>query len=325
MSKDEQLEFVDSVVELFHPDMNYSDIIGAIKNITATVRGNSEVLWADRKTQLEIDQAAASLAGLTGAQKQILRLGALFERGTSFDAIIDEIKRLLAADKNIQRLGAAPFGTKFNEAMERALKEPTLVDALSWMATRCNEFAVRQALRNVGPANRDANGALWETTFKYDFTELLRNWGIAPECPKGAVAAAPQEPKPFPILLYCPLCHTKHVDEGEFATKPHHTHSCQGFVTDSAGKRRRCGHSWRPAKGPTVGIEHIEGFVNPPTGEELVGKRVRVLNHEPMAGATDTGIVARFDGPYFNKSEERYHVVMGVYELNLKREEFETL
>ncbi len=61
--------------------------------------------------------------------------------------------------------------------------------------------------------------------------------------------------------LYCPVCKTRHIDEGEFATKRHHTHACQGYVDDN-GKRRRCGHVWRPALVPTVGVEALPGFIN---------------------------------------------------------------
>lgn len=61
--------------------------------------------------------------------------------------------------------------------------------------------------------------------------------------------------------LYCPVCRTRHIDEGDFATKRHHTHACQGFVEDN-GKRRRCGHVWRPALTPTVGVEALPGFIN---------------------------------------------------------------
>ncbi len=40
--------------------------------------------------------------------------------------------------------------------------------------------------------------------------------------------------------------------DGEFATKPHHTHACQS-----------CGMVWRPAIGPTVGVQFLPGFKNP--------------------------------------------------------------
>jgi hypothetical protein len=60
-------------------------------------------------------------------------------------------------------------------------------------------------------------------------------------------------PAPVPMLLHCPICQTRHIDEGEFATKEHHTHACQG-----------CGHVWRPAVGPTVDVQFLPGFKNPP-------------------------------------------------------------
>lgn len=57
------------------------------------------------------------------------------------------------------------------------------------------------------------------------------------------------EPKPIPLLLYCPECKGRHVDKGKFATHPHHTHSCQ-----------HCGLTWRPAVVPTVGVQFLPGF-----------------------------------------------------------------
>lgn len=55
--------------------------------------------------------------------------------------------------------------------------------------------------------------------------------------------------QPVPLLLHCPLCNTRHVDKGEFATRPHHTHACQ-----------QCGHVWRPALVFTVGVQFLPGF-----------------------------------------------------------------
>ncbi len=54
---------------------------------------------------------------------------------------------------------------------------------------------------------------------------------------------------PLPLLLHCPLCNARHVDKGVFATKAHHTHACQ-----------QCGHVWRPALVPTVGVQFLPGF-----------------------------------------------------------------
>lgn len=58
---------------------------------------------------------------------------------------------------------------------------------------------------------------------------------------------------PIPILLWCPECGGRHVDVGEFAFKPHHTHSCQ-----------HCGMTWRPAVVDTCGVQFLPGFKNEP-------------------------------------------------------------
>jgi hypothetical protein len=58
-----------------------------------------------------------------------------------------------------------------------------------------------------------------------------------------------ETPAPVEMILSCPMCHTRHVDRGVFATKVHHTHACQG-----------CGHCWRPAVVATVGVQFLPGF-----------------------------------------------------------------
>lgn len=55
----------------------------------------------------------------------------------------------------------------------------------------------------------------------------------------------------IPMILECPKCGYRHIDEGEFATKVHHTHACQ-----------TCGHCWRPAIVCTVGVQFLPGFKN---------------------------------------------------------------
>jgi rubredoxin len=55
------------------------------------------------------------------------------------------------------------------------------------------------------------------------------------------------------MILFCPACGERHVDEGEFATKDHHTHACQS-----------CGFIWRPAIVATTGVQFLPGFKNEP-------------------------------------------------------------
>lgn len=71
---------------------------------------------------------------------------------------------------------------------------------------------------------------------------------------RGARPAGPTQllDAPVQMLLTCPSCGERHVDEGEFATKAHHTHACQS-----------CGMVWRPAIGATVGVRFLPGFRNP--------------------------------------------------------------
>ena len=64
--------------------------------------------------------------------------------------------------------------------------------------------------------------------------------------------------EPIPMLLPCPACGERHIDEGEFVTKPHHTHACQN-----------CGMVWRPAIVHTFGVRFLPGFKNAP---ELPGE-----------------------------------------------------
>ena len=65
------------------------------------------------------------------------------------------------------------------------------------------------------------------------------------------VMPCPECTEPVPIRLECPTCGELHIDEGEFATKPHHTHACQ-----------HCGAVWRPAVVATVGVRFLPGFKN---------------------------------------------------------------
>ncbi|SKB63438.1 hypothetical protein SAMN06295937_1011159 [Sphingopyxis flava] len=55
----------------------------------------------------------------------------------------------------------------------------------------------------------------------------------------------------IPMILHCPDCGARHIDEGEFAEVAHHTHACQ-----------HCGLVWRPAKVNTHGVRFLPGYRN---------------------------------------------------------------
>ena len=52
----------------------------------------------------------------------------------------------------------------------------------------------------------------------------------------------------YSMILACPACHRRHVDEGDYAFEPHRSHACQ-----------YCGTIWRPALVPTVGVAFLPG------------------------------------------------------------------
>ena len=61
--------------------------------------------------------------------------------------------------------------------------------------------------------------------------------------------AEPMEP--IASLILCPRCFFQHIDEGEFATRPHTSHSCQ-----------ECGLTWKQAMIATVGVKFLPGTEN---------------------------------------------------------------
>ena len=58
---------------------------------------------------------------------------------------------------------------------------------------------------------------------------------------------------PIPMLLWCPSCGERHIDEGAFATRSHTSHACQ-----------TCGMVWRPSVEATVGVQFLPGYKNFP-------------------------------------------------------------
>lgn len=66
------------------------------------------------------------------------------------------------------------------------------------------------------------------------------------------------ELKPCPVELFCPQCGEQHIDEGEWATRPHKTHLCLF-----------CKHEWRVSARPTVGVRRIAALPQPITAETV--------------------------------------------------------
>lgn len=78
------------------------------------------------------------------------------------------------------------------------------------------------------------------------------------------------------MLLWCPSCGERHYDEGEFATKEHHTHACQ-----------HCGMVWRPAIGPTFGVRFLPGFKNREEAAELLRRLGELRDGIAVVGHDD--------------------------------------
>ena len=62
------------------------------------------------------------------------------------------------------------------------------------------------------------------------------------------------------LLIHCPRCLKQHIDEGEFATKPHKIHACQF-----------CGLGFAASKEPSVGVQFFSGWKNPGVKTEPTG------------------------------------------------------
>jgi hypothetical protein len=64
-----------------------------------------------------------------------------------------------------------------SEAVDLACKEPTLVDALSWIAVWECERAVYQAKEYFETGKSTASeGKGWDTCFKFCFEEVILKW-----------------------------------------------------------------------------------------------------------------------------------------------------
>lgn len=72
-------------------------------------------------------------------------------------------------------------------------------------------------------------------------------------------------PPPYPVQINCPKCDVLHIDEGEWATRPHKTRQCQG-----------CGHEWRPFEYPTVGVKPDADLT------QWVEDKIAAIEHHPL-------------------------------------------
>lgn len=81
------------------------------------------------------------------------------------------------ASGDAERLAKDSWQFSFSQKLEEALQLPTLAEALSFLALRETERAIRQAFRNARSGERDADGKLWDTMFLHMFRLTIVEYG----------------------------------------------------------------------------------------------------------------------------------------------------
>lgn len=117
----------------------------------------------------------------------------------------------------------------------------------------------------VSPATEGEEVVFWRKSVSDLFTDV-RSLLDTDELWKQFLTLAdrhrPSEAPPvIEMLLWCPECSERHVDEGQWAVNRHHTHACQ-----------HCGHVWRPAVECTRGVRFLPGFRNLADRKPTTGK-----------------------------------------------------
>jgi hypothetical protein len=160
---------------------------------------------------------------------------------------------------------SSPLGTRLLDL----LKEQDVVNLSTVALIDRLEYYVRVLSVVFKPPAQDKIMSIIDDGFRSGIG--LANVAIALETLFGSRALQALEghtlpelvPQPMKQVIYCPLtakcecgrprmCGARHVDKGDFATKPHHTHSCQ-----------ECGGSFRLQKEATVGVAFIPEFKDP--------------------------------------------------------------
>lgn len=318
----------DSIQELFHPDMNIADIHAATvalilvhekaklgwggqdtsMALSMAIKNATERLWEGRATQLERDaqqpteQARKEVVQATTASSPSISLDEAIKRanrrGAAAEILWDMLDNIDTLSDQIKPTDELGYRTFYQKAMNIAVCRHDVMKSdghtLMWPDDDSVDRIHARYQDLVQAVEAASSGASWSCKFP-EHEWLVR--GVNEAFRNGYQALR----KPVPMLLHCPICHTKHIDEGEFATKAHHTHACQGFLPLAEGEKkpRRCGHVWRPSIVATVGVEALPGFLNE-DGRDLIGREVRVLDSPSIRGTIrNFDPAARDKKPYY--------------------------
>ena len=136
---------------------------------------------------------------------------------------------------------------------ERAERE--LADWKTLAASRAEEHSETLHLLAEERAKREAAECIVARLDKcLNVSELVMSIHAAESRAEAAERELAEErASPVLVILFCPLCRKQHIDEGEWAERPHRVHRC---VDDACGKG--CGNEWRASLVPTCGVTYAE-------------------------------------------------------------------
>ena len=130
-------------------------------------------------------------------------------------------------------------------------------------------------VERLSRALRDITSSDYGLEFHDDVEYRARHWAKVlqekTQITRNSLSGKCHEQVPVPMILFCPGCAARHLDEGEFETKSHHTHACQ-----------RCGLVWRPALVPTIGVQFLPGFKNTSQVEKNEGTCEQIPDPNPI-------------------------------------------
>ena len=109
---------------------------------------------------------------------------------------------------------------------------------------------LRRLSTEIAPAARERfESALRDLEYGHELrvaTGVVSDEELLSAIDRGIEALNLARRAPIPMLLCCLVCGHRHIDEGEWATRPHRIHRCL-----------KCGAEWSPAIVATVGVERL--------------------------------------------------------------------